>query len=60
MKKYRLYRVDFFIPKKGHVHIEAIELNALSSREALAETRKLVFTDTGEHAFRCKAKLVNL
>ena len=60
MKKYSLYRVDFFIPKQGHTHIEAIELIALSSREALAETRKLVFADTGEHAFRCKATLVRL
>lgn len=60
MKKYSLYRVDFIITKQGHIHDRSDEFIALGPREAIADARKFVFRETGEHAFRCKAKLVNL
>lgn len=60
MRKYGLYHVDFFIPKQGHVHEQAFEFMSFGPREAIAEARKFVFNETGEHAFRCKAKLLKL
>ena len=60
MEKYRLYRVEFNIPKQGYVHKQALDLITLGPREAITEVRKIVFKETGDHACRCKAKLVSL
>lgn len=60
MEKYRLYRVSFMIPKQGYILNKAVDLITTGPREAITETRKFVFRETGEHASRCKAKLVSL
>ena len=60
MGKYSLYRVDFMIPRQGYIYSRSLEIITSGPREAIAEVRKIVFRETGEHASRCKAKLVSL
>lgn len=58
MEKYKLYRVDFSVSGPGYIHEKALDFLAIGPGEAIEEARKFVFNETGEHASRCKAKLV--
>lgn len=60
MKKVGLYQVDFVTKSNGTENHYCVKLVSSSTRDAIAETRKVVFRNTGKHAFRCKAKLVRL
>ena len=60
MKKERLYQVEFITKSNGTENHHYIQLVSDSNRNAILETRKAVFNNTGKHAFRCKAKLVSL
>ena len=61
MKKvHGLYQVEFITKSNGTVNNHCIQLVSDSARNAISETRKVVFISTGKHAFRCKAKLVSL
>lgn len=60
MGKYSLYRVDFMIPRQGYIYSLSLEIITSGPREAIAKARQLVFSETGVHACRCKAKLVSL
>lgn len=59
-KVYRLYQVGFITKSNGTENHHCIQLVTDNVRNAISETRKAVFSSTGKHAFRCKAKLVRL
>lgn len=59
-KVYGLYQVEFITKSSGPGNPRCIQLLTDNARNAISETRKAVFSSTGEHAFRCKAKLVRL
>lgn len=61
MKKvYGLYRVEYITKSNGTENQHCIQLVCDNARNAISETRKIIFNETGKHAFRCKAKLINL
>lgn len=57
-KLYQLYQVNFMTKSNGVINLYSVQVASGSIREAIAEVRKFVFRNTGTHAFRCKAKLL--
>lgn len=59
-KVYGLYQVDFITKINGSIKQHYILIVSDNARNAISETRKILFNTTGKHAFRCKARLAGL
>lgn len=53
MKGMKSYIIYFIIKKNNHGYLNEIQIEAVSKKEAIIKTKKMVMENSGKHAFAC-------